>query len=40
MSPIAVAADAGDAAEDPGSDAHSERRLLAQDSGRTLLNWD
>lgn len=32
----AVAADAGDAAEDPGSDALSERHLLTQDRGHTL----
>lgn len=33
-----AAADAGDAAEDPGSDAHSEGRLLTQDSIHTSCN--
>lgn len=37
---LTVAADAGDAAEDPGSNAHSERHLLTQDSSHTLFNWD
>lgn len=33
----AATADAGDAAEDPGSDAHSEGRILTQDSIHTRV---
>ena len=33
---LTVAADAGDAAEDPGSFDHSERRLLTQGHGHTV----
>ena len=42
LSLLTVAADAGDAGEDPRSNAHSERRLLTQDSTvhMSLCNWD
>lgn len=33
---LTVAADAGDAAEDPGSNAHPERRLLTQDTSHAV----